>query len=137
MLHESPRFAGGLLIALVEVDQGIPDQERAVPLHEVSDDGAVRTRRWIANPSAPNLQPIRFLDAEIKQPLLRYAQRIFAINVKHRALLDFEISKRPPSRNRTSHGVGQPRFATTTFTGQERDAAKRNDAVDEPFDVLL
>jgi hypothetical protein len=41
------------------------------------------------------LQTIRFLDAEIKQPLLRYAQGIFAINVKHRALLDFEIRKRP------------------------------------------
>jgi hypothetical protein len=54
VLHEGPRLTGGLFIAIMEVDQGIPDQERAVLLHVVSNDGAIWTRRGIANPSAPD-----------------------------------------------------------------------------------
>jgi hypothetical protein len=48
---------------------------------ELSNDGAIWTRRGIANPSAPNLHTIRLRDAEIEQALLGDAQGIFAIEV--------------------------------------------------------
>lgn len=58
VLHEGPCLTGGLLIAVVEVDWEIPDEQRAVPLHEVSNDGATRTKRWTADTPAQTCRPL-------------------------------------------------------------------------------
>src|SRR5713101_3402090 len=137
VLHEGPRVASRLFIAVMEVDQGIPDEQRAMLAHEVSNYGAIRTRRWIANPSAPNLQTIRFRDAEIKQPLLGNAQGIFAIQIEHRALLHGVPCEPLTPGDSASNGVSHPSLASATFRGDEINAGERDDAVDQPFDGLL
>src|SRR5438128_11637478 len=97
----------------------------------------IRPRWRFANPTTPDSQVCSFRYAQIEQPLLRHAKRVFAVEVEYWPMFHRQSSKRLSSRHRASDSVGHPRLATATFAGEKVDAADWNDAFDEPLNRLL